>query len=100
MKLRGLVPNFYIDVSVSDFIYSNDRSAYFTVLRLRTDLWEYINLSQILECRNLGKASLATTGREERPREREGVSHYSALLECREWGRSHFRQKNKRGLLE
>ncbi len=31
MKLLGLVPNLYIHVSVSD------RSAYFTVLHLRTD---------------------------------------------------------------
>ncbi len=28
MKLRGLVPNSYIHVSVSDVIYSHDRSAY------------------------------------------------------------------------
>jgi hypothetical protein len=37
MKLRSLVPNFCIHLSVSDFIYSHDRSAYYAVLRLRTD---------------------------------------------------------------
>jgi hypothetical protein len=30
MKLRGLVPSFYINVSVSDlYMYSHDQSAYF-----------------------------------------------------------------------
>jgi hypothetical protein len=39
MKLRGLVPNFYIHVSVicERFIYSHNRSAYFAALRLRSD---------------------------------------------------------------
>jgi hypothetical protein len=47
MNLRGLVPNFYIHVSVRDF---ND--PYFSVLRLRTYRKKYINRSQIHECRN------------------------------------------------
>jgi hypothetical protein len=29
MKLRGLIPKFHIHVSGNDFIYSQDRSAYF-----------------------------------------------------------------------
>jgi hypothetical protein len=53
IKERGLVPNFCIHVSVNNlyippisrFIYSHDRSDYFVV-------WEYINRSQIHECRN------------------------------------------------
>ncbi len=50
-KLRGLVPNFYIHISVSDL--------YFTTIGLQTQdrkiggpMWEYINCSQIHECRN------------------------------------------------
>jgi hypothetical protein len=41
MKLRGLVPSFCIHVSVSDFIYSHDQSAYFAALHLRTILGIY-----------------------------------------------------------
>jgi hypothetical protein len=52
MKLRGLIPNFYIQIS-EQFIYSHNRSAFFAVLRLRTDRGNtYINCSQKHECRN------------------------------------------------
>jgi hypothetical protein len=37
MKLRDLVPNLYIHVSVSDLHTVLPRSTYFAVLRLRTD---------------------------------------------------------------
>jgi hypothetical protein len=36
MKLRGLVPNICIHVSVSDLYIQHNRSAQFAVLRLRT----------------------------------------------------------------
>ncbi len=58
MKLRGLVPNFYIRKYVSAFIYSNDRSANVVQQNRRTHRsWEYINPSQIHECRNWERGS-------------------------------------------
>jgi hypothetical protein len=48
-KLCSLIPNFYIHISVNDLhMYSHDRSTYFPADRS----WEYINRSQIYECRN------------------------------------------------
>jgi hypothetical protein len=48
MKLRGLVPNSYIHVSVS-YVY---RSAYSEAGKQVNRSWEYINRSQIHECGN------------------------------------------------
>jgi hypothetical protein len=44
MKLRGLIHNFHILVSVSDL--------YIPMIGLQTNRWEYINRSQINECAN------------------------------------------------
>jgi hypothetical protein len=51
MKLRGLVPNFYIPVSMSGLYIPRIG---LPQLNRQTDLgsWEYINRSQIHECEN------------------------------------------------
>jgi hypothetical protein len=46
MKLRGLVPNFHIHTSVSDLYIPTIGSL------ILDQSWEYINRSQIHECRN------------------------------------------------
>jgi hypothetical protein len=53
MKLRGLVPNAYIHVSLSDlYVYSHDQSGNFAAAK-QVDLpWECINCTQIHECGN------------------------------------------------
>jgi hypothetical protein len=52
MKLRGLIPKVCIHVSVSDF-YIFPRSVSLFCFNVFADrLWEYINRSQIHECRN------------------------------------------------
>ncbi len=45
MKPQGLVPNYYIHVSVSDLYIPNNRSS-------ADQSWEYLNRSQIFECGN------------------------------------------------
>jgi hypothetical protein len=50
MKLRGLVPNFYINLSVGDLFIPKDRSAYYAALPLRTDRGIISNRSQKHEC--------------------------------------------------
>ncbi len=62
MKLRSLViSKTELECSVSQFphscicerfIYTQDRSAYFTAAKLADRSWEYINRPQIHECRN------------------------------------------------
>ncbi len=48
-----LSPNFHIPVSMSDLHqYSQDQSAYFAAAKLADWSWEYINRTQIHECRN------------------------------------------------
>ncbi len=51
-ELRGRSPNSYIHVSVSDFIYSQDRSTYLAAAKFTDRPWKYINLSPIYERRN------------------------------------------------
>ncbi len=52
MKLRGLIPNFYIHVSVRN-LYIFPRSVrLFCCIAFRDQSWDYINHSQIHECRN------------------------------------------------
>ncbi len=59
VKLHGLVPHFCIHVSVKDlYVYSNDWSACFAVLRFAADRGNInINRSQIHECRNWERCS-------------------------------------------
>ncbi len=51
-ELRSLNPNFHIHVSVSDLIYSHDRSADSAAGKNVDRSWEYINRSQTHECGN------------------------------------------------
>ena len=54
MKLRGLVPNFYNHVSLSDIyciVFSRSVRLFFCIA-VADRSWEYINRSQIHECRN------------------------------------------------
>jgi hypothetical protein len=50
-KLRCLIPNFHIHVSVSN-LYSHNRSAYSAAGKYVDRSWEYINCSQTHECGN------------------------------------------------
>ncbi len=55
MKLRGLAPNSYIHVYVSDLYITQDWSAYLAEAKQADRSWEYINRSQIQylhECGN------------------------------------------------
>jgi hypothetical protein len=54
-KLRGLSPNFYIYVSVSDLYFPIGSVHTFSCSRIgrANQSWEYINRSQTQECRNL-----------------------------------------------
>jgi hypothetical protein len=52
MKLRGLVPNFYIHVSVSDFYIPRICLPICPQQKKADRSWEYINHSQIHECGN------------------------------------------------
>jgi hypothetical protein len=45
MKLRGLSPNSYVHVSVSDFIYFHNRSAYSAAGKKVEQSWEYIKIA-------------------------------------------------------
>jgi hypothetical protein len=51
-ELRGLSPNFHFHVSVSHFIYSQDRSTYFPAAGKADRMSEYIKCSQTHECGN------------------------------------------------
>ncbi len=51
-ELRSLNPNFHIHVSVSDLIYSHDRSVYYAAGKNVDRSWEYINRLQTHECGN------------------------------------------------
>jgi hypothetical protein len=47
-----LSPNFHIPVSVSNlYIYSQDWSAYFSAAKYAARSWDYINRSEVHECR-------------------------------------------------
>ncbi len=48
MKLSGLVPNFHSHASMTDFLYSLDRSSYFAEENEERP-WKYINRLQIHE---------------------------------------------------
>ncbi len=58
MKLRGLVPNFYIRVShLWELLYIPTIGLQTTANRRTDRSWEYINPSQIHECRNWERGS-------------------------------------------
>jgi hypothetical protein len=50
-ELRGLSPNFYIHVSVSDLYIPRIGPHIWLQQNRPTQSWKYINLSQIYECR-------------------------------------------------
>jgi hypothetical protein len=52
IKLRGLVPNFNIHTSVSDLYIPRTGPPILLQPNRQTDFWEYINHSQIYQCRN------------------------------------------------
>jgi hypothetical protein len=52
MKLRGLIPNFHIHVSVSNFYIFPRSVSLFCCIAFTDQSWDYINHSQIHEGRN------------------------------------------------
>jgi hypothetical protein len=52
MKLRGLIPNFYVHVSVSNFCIFPRSVRLFCCIAFTDQSWDFINHSQIHVCKN------------------------------------------------